>query len=308
MSHTDRVLALALTLLVAPGSVVVRPGGTTVLHATASPRITVEAGSFAMGSTADDLQLARRMCADEMRGGGSLMLELSPRCGARFDNESPQVTVFVPAFALDRTEVTVGDYLGCVRAGACRPTAELRLEREEPRLPVERVTWWEAAAYCRAQGGRLPSEAEWEKAARAFGRRSWPWGGEWQEGRANHGRAERMGPGGTPAGEDENVDDADGFAGRAPVGSFPAGASPLGIVDLAGNVWEWTATPFARDPPQGSTRHDPRGPLTGDERTVRGGSYRSPPSDLRLTRRVGLPPGERLAGVGFRCAHDVGGR
>jgi sulfatase modifying factor 1 len=281
-----------------------------VLRVAPAPRVTVEAGSFAMGATADDLQLARRLCAEEMRAGGSLMLELSPRCGARFDNESPQVTVFVPAFAMDRTEVTSGEYLACVRGGGCRGSAELRLEREEPRLPVERVTWWEAAAFCRARGGRLPSEAEWEKAARAFGRRTWPWGADWQEGRANHGRAERLGPTGSPggtasAGEDDNVDDADGFAGRAPVGSFAAGKSPLGIVDLAGNVWEWTSGYFGRDPPQSTTHHDPRGPLGGDERTVRGGSYRSPPSDLRVTRRVGLAPGERLAGVGFRCVYDV---
>jgi formylglycine-generating enzyme required for sulfatase activity len=257
-----------------------------------------------MGATGDDLQLARRLCGDELRGGGALMLELSPRCGSRFDGESPQVEVFVPAFAIDRSEVTVGAYLACVRSGACRPTAELRLEGDDPRLPVERVTWWEAAAFCRARGGRLPSEAEWEKAARGFGRRAWPWGAEWQEGRANHGRAERLGPGGTTA-DEESVDDADGFTGRAPVGSFPAGASPYGVLDMAGNVWEWTAGYFAREPPQSATRFDPRGPLSGDERTARGGSYRSPPSDLRLTRRLGLVPGERLAGVGFRCAYDV---
>jgi formylglycine-generating enzyme required for sulfatase activity len=240
-----------------------------------------------------------------MRGGGALMLELSPRCGARFDAESPQVVVYVPAFAIDRTEVTVGAYAACVQARGCRATTELHLDEDDARLPVERVTWWEAAAFCRFRGGRLPSEAEWEKAARGAGRRAWPWGPEWQEGRANHGRADRLGPGASPSVDEDSGDDSDGYAGRAPVGSLPAGASPYGVLDLAGNVWEWTAGYFSREPPQSAARFDPRGPLAGDERTVRGGSYRSPPSDLRLTRRAGIAPGERLAGIGFRCAYDV---
>jgi formylglycine-generating enzyme required for sulfatase activity len=232
------------------------------------------------------------------------MLELSPRCGSRFDGEGPQAEVFVPVFALDRTEVTVAGYAACVRQGACRAAPELRLEGDEPNLPIERVTWNEAVTYCRWRGGRLPTEAEWEKAARGFGRRAWPWGGEWQERRANHGRSPRLGPGGTQAADEESLDASDGFAGRAPVGAFATGASPYGVLDLAGNVWEWTSGYFSREPPQSAAHFDPRGPLSGDERTIRGGSYRSPPSDLRITRRIGLPPNERLAGIGFRCAYD----
>jgi sulfatase modifying factor 1 len=292
----------ALLVLLETG-VPVRPGEATTLRASPTPRVMVPAGTFRMGATAEDLQLARRMCADELRGGGALMLELSPRCGSRFDGEGPQAEVFVPAFVMDRTEVTTGAYTACIRAGGCRPTAELRLDGDDPRLPVERVTWWEAAAYCRYRGGRLPSEAEWEKAARGFGRRIWPWGTEWQKGRANHGRAERLSPSG-PGADEDSTDENDGFAGRSPVASFPGGASPYGFLDMAGNVWEWTAGYFSREPPQSASRFDPRGPLGGEERTVRGGSYRSPASDLRLTRRMGVPPGERLAGVGFRCAYD----
>jgi formylglycine-generating enzyme required for sulfatase activity len=289
-------------LVLLAAQVTVPAGGTAVLVARAAERVVVAGGAFRMGASADDLQAARRMCAEELRGSGALMLELSPRCGSRFDAESPQVEVTVPAFAIDRTEVTVGAYLACVRRGACDVAPELRLDPASARLPVERVTWYEAAAFCRAAGGRLPTEAEWEKAARGFGRHVWPWGAEWQERRANHGRIQRSGS----AGDDDDVVDAgDGAAGPAPVGSFPAGASPYGALDMAGNVWEWTAGLFAREPPQVAARFDPRGPLLGDERTVRGGSYRSPPSDLRLTRRLGLPPGERAPAVGFRCAYDV---
>jgi formylglycine-generating enzyme required for sulfatase activity len=215
------------------------------------------------------------------------------------------VEVFLPAFAIDRTEVTVAAYRSCVRQKACRPAPEVSRDEDKPALPVERVTWSEAAAFCRWRGGRLPSEAEWEKAARGFGRRLWPWGVEWQEGRANHGRSARLGPAPTAGGDEETLDDSDGFAGRAPVGSFAAGASPNGVLDLAGNVWEWTSGFFSREPPQTAARLSPRGPLVGDERTIRGGSYRSPTSDLRLTRRVGLSPEERVPGVGFRCAYDV---
>jgi len=296
----------ALLLLLAADGVVAPRGKTTTIVATPVAKVTVAAGPFRMGATADDLQLARRLCSDELRGGGAMTLELSPRCGSRFDSESPQAEVFLPAYAIDRTEVTVAAYSACVRQGGCRPAAELGLDGKRPTLPVERVTWSEAVTFCRWRGGRLPSEAEWEKAARAFGRRLWPWGTEWQEGRANHGRSPRLGPGGGNAGSDEEtVDDADGFPGRAPVGSFPAGASALEVLDLAGNVWEWTSGYFSREPPQAAAKFAPRGPLAGDERTIRGGSYRSPPSDLRVTRRVGLSPEERLPGVGFRCAYDV---
>jgi sulfatase modifying factor 1 len=292
-------------LLFAAGGVTVPPGKLTTLVATPPARLTVAAGPFRMGASADDLQLARRLCSDELRGGGALTLEVSPRCGSRFDNESPQAEVFLPAFAIDRTEVTIAAYAACADKGACRPTPELGLDEDRPTLPVERVTWAEAATFCRWRGGRLPTEAEWEKAARGFGRRLYPWGPEWQEGRANHGRAPRLGSGATTGADEDTFDDTDGFAGRAPVATFPSGASPTGALDLAGNVWEWTSGFFSREPPQASTHFAPRGPATGDERTIRGGSYRSPPSDLRLTRRVGLSPEERLPGVGFRCAYDV---
>jgi formylglycine-generating enzyme required for sulfatase activity len=297
------VRLLVIAWLLADG-VAAPVGKTTVIMATPAPRVVVAAGPFRMGASADDLQLARRLCSDELRGGGALTLEVSPRCGSRFDNEGPQVEVFVPAFAIDRTEVTVAAYATCIRQRGCRPAPEPVADDRPGTLPVERVTWSEAAAFCRWRSGRLPTEAEWEKAARGFGRRSWPWGVDWQEGRANHGRAPRSAPGGG-SGDEETLDDADGFAGRAPVGSFAAGASVLGLQDMAGNVWEWTSGYFGREPPQAATRYAPQGPLVGEERTIRGGSYRSPPSDLRLTRRLGLAPEERLPGVGFRCAYDV---
>jgi formylglycine-generating enzyme len=291
---------------------IVQPGrAPATLIVRASDRVIIPAGRFQMGARAEDLEQARMMCAEELRSGGALRLELSPRCQGRFEGESPAAPVYLRRFAIDRLEVTVAQHGACVRAGSCRSIPGVTA-MEASTLPIERASFDDAQDYCRWRGGRLPTEAEWEKAARGSGGRSWPWGADWRDRRANHGRAELLGPGGGRPGEtdgeaaDETVDDQDGHAGPAPVGSFPAGASPYGVLDLAGNVWEWTSGYFTREPAQGRGRFQPLGAVAGSERTVRGGSYRSPPSDLRVTRRLGLHPAERLPGVGFRCAYDVG--
>jgi sulfatase modifying factor 1 len=270
-------------------------------------RLTIPAGRFTMGASAADIEQARALCTEELRSGGALRLELGARCQGRFEGEAPAAAVYLPAFAIDRAEVTVAAYGACVRARGCRPLPGVSAwpAPAAGAQPVERASHDDAEDFCRWRGGRLPTEAEWEKAARGATPRQWPWGAAWSERRANHGRAERLAPVTGPDAAEETVDPADGFAGAAPPGSFPAGASPYGALDMAGNVWEWTSGYFAREPPQASTRFDPRGPPGGSERTIRGGGYRSPPSDLRVTRRVGLHPTERMAGVGFRCAYDV---
>jgi formylglycine-generating enzyme len=282
-------------------------GRPTTLVVVPPARVIVPGGRFTMGAAPADIEQARALCTEELRSGGALRLELGARCQGRFESESPAASVFLPAFAIDRTEVTVAAFGDCVRARGCRPLPGVSAwpAPVEGARPVERASHADADDFCRWRGGRLPTEAEWEKAARGPLPRPWPWGTAWSERRANHGRAERLAPSSGPDATEETVDPADGFAGVAPPGSFPAGASPYGVLDMAGNVWEWTGGYFAREPPQASTRFDPRGPPGGSERTIRGGGYRSPPSDLRVTRRVGLHPAERLAGVGFRCAYDV---
>jgi sulfatase modifying factor 1 len=329
MASSERVtgrgwlLAIALTI-VAPDAaralaqppatpLIVRPGrAPATLIVRASDRVIIPAGRFQMGASAEELEQARTMCADELRSGGALRLELSPRCQGRFEGEAPAAPVYLRRFAIDRLEVTVAQHGACVRAGSCRSIPGVTA-MESSTAPIERASFDDAQDYCRWRGGRLPSEAEWEKAARGSGGRSWPWGADWRDRRANHGRAELLGPAAGRPGDgdsdgDATVDDQDGHAAAAPVGSFPAGASPYGVLDLAGNVWEWTSGHFSREPPQGRGRFQPLGATAGSERTVRGGSYRSPPSDLRVTRRLGLHPSERLPGVGFRCAYDVNDR
>jgi formylglycine-generating enzyme required for sulfatase activity len=156
-------------------------------------------------------------------------------------------------------------------------------------MPVAGVTAEEAEAYCAFRGGRLPTEAEWEKAARGTGRRRFPWGRTYHARLANHGRP--------PV----RADPSDGFRFAAPVGSFPDGASPYGVLDLAGNVMEWTASrPSTPD-------FDALGYAGADpamHRIVRGGSWGHPAVDLRVTHRGVLRAVASHPDLGLRCAYD----
>jgi formylglycine-generating enzyme required for sulfatase activity len=303
-------IAFLPVLLAAASTTKLPPGRTSLIVARPPERVTIPAGPFRMGASPAELKTAYALCTDEYRAVGAAIVEASLRCAARFEAEAPQRTVFLPAYAIDRTEVTVGAYRACVRKGACAgaPLVEARRMLAGDAFPVEAVTWSEAVAYCRFRGGRLPSEAEWEKAARGTLGLTWPWGDRWDGARANHGRRGRSpnegGEAGSDGGGEGDTDATDGAEGASPAGAFPGGASPYGVVDAAGNLWEWTDGVYEREPPQAATSFMPPGPLAGTERVVRGGSYATPASDLRVTRRLGLPPGERHLTVGFRCVYD----
>jgi len=211
----------------------------------------------------------------------------------RFADEGPPRRVHVPAFGIDRTEVTVGDWDRCLRAGRCPPA---RMPPADPRVthpghPVGGVRWREAQSYCYFVGGRLPSEAEWERAARGGDEeRRFPWGRFYDPRRSNHG-----GLGGA---------EADGYRHAAPAGAFPDGASPHGLLDMAGNAWEWTRDRYDPDRRHVGPAVDPRGPPSGGLRAVRGGSWRSDPAALRVTARQPVPEDEAAVDLGFRCAYD----
>jgi formylglycine-generating enzyme required for sulfatase activity len=192
-------------------------------------------------------------------------------------DERPLRTAAVAAFRIDRTEVTNRAYAACVEKRRCRSRAPFA-GTDDPDQPVVGVSWDDATRYCRFARGRLPSEAEWEKAARGTDGRRYPWGDGPDCRRANFGNF--LGSGPCP----ENP----GFPER--VGTRPDGASPYGALDMAGNVWEWVKDAY---------------PGEAGARVLRGGGCCGYFSLPRTSERLRFVRGYRDRDIGFRCAYDV---
>ncbi len=210
---------------------------------------------------------------------------------ANYD-EHPARTISVGGFWMDATEVTNAEYLRCVDAGACSPPHR-RTEFDDPNMsdhPVVWVTWFQAANYARWAGKRLPSESEWERAARGGSTQRYPWGHQFQQWKVNGVGSE----GGDP------------FPGIAPVGSYPPGA--WGLYDLLGNVAEWVADTYHKNYWDAPRNARPWNQVTGEwvepKRVVRGGSFSGNPGTLRVSNRGNRPPESAARNVGFRCASD----
>jgi formylglycine-generating enzyme required for sulfatase activity len=216
--------------------------------------------------------------------------------------EGPSHKVYVDSFWIYQTEVTNAMYQACVEDKGCpRPLRnESRMVQDYytnpnyANYPVIQVSWVYADAYCKWAGGRLPREAEWEKAARGVDGRLFPWGNDG----INANLASFCGTN-CPEAIREKVDD--GFREIAPVGSFPEGASPYGALDMAGNVWEWVFDYFSTGFYQIAPYDNPKGPLSGSRRVIRGGSWGNPLSGLRTVARTSIPPSDGLDTIGFRC-------
>lgn len=283
--------------------------------------VLVPAGPFLMGSN----QIDKKQRSSEFGFGKPMFLD-----------EHPQHTVDVPAFYIDRNEVTFAEYrnfiittnyqvpgsfvdsgyllsprvmgyasddklreLAVDTFNIDRDTRAMTREqllsaietqrRQMDRLPITRVSWYDADAYCRWAGKRLPRESEWEKAARGTDGRIYPWGNDWSPAKANTG---------------STVSDAE--PGIRPVGSFPAGASPYGVNDMAGNVMEWVYDWYQPYPGSDYQSKD----FGKQYRVVRGGSWGgighyAISHFYRTSYRFFLRPDAAYGDLGFRCARDA---
>lgn len=204
------------------------------------------------------------------------------------ERAQPLHRVHLPAFFIDRTEVSVGDYAACVAAGKCKKVEgpEVPVTDREPDKPMSFVDWTEAQAYCEWKGKRLPTEAEWERAARGTDGRSRPWG----DTRATCEQASLL-----------------SCNGPAAVGTHAAGKSPYGAEDMVGNVKEWVADRFGLHYFLESPRENPQGPEQGAQRTIKGSSYMTAAGSEAVYWRQGNAPGHRDKELGFRCAQTAGG-
>lgn len=208
-----------------------------------------------------------------------------------WESEKPVHTVGLKAYWIDQTEVTNAQYSLCVQAGACNPPSSpgsFTRDRyynntDFGRYPVISVSWYDAMAYCEWAGRRLPTEAEWEKAARGVDGRIYPWGENISCELANY---------------------IDCLGDTSPVGSFPTAASPFGALDMAGNVWEWISDWYYIRYYNNSPLDYPLGPDSGAYRVVRGGSWNDYEWYLRTTNRYSYFPDNKRVSIGFRCAQD----
>lgn len=279
-----------------------------VLDLLKSDLIEVSGGSFQMGTTIQESAEAVRECTDVFGGACTL---------AMAEDAAPPRAVQLSPYSIERTEVTYEQYIAFLNVlgprshlNGCfgQPCLATRNESDTSNvifdsqtydvndiinnLPVVNVTWYGASAYCEALGRRLPTEAEWEFAARGTDGRVYPWGN---------------GPFDTTlAKTNRPISDNPLDVGAVPVGSYPAGASPFGALDMAGNVGEWIADWYGATyySQPDATGLDPSGPLGGTERVIRGGSWDAVPFFARSVHRQSAVPNEAQPWLGFRCATD----
>ena len=266
---------------------------------------------LAFGLTLTFVEFGRAASRIRMGKGkyaGMVLIPAGPFTMGRNDGpyeEKPAHRVFFPAYYIDRNLVTWADYLPFIQAkGPEGPKGEMYLDTDDPdakiipkgdawvvekgfeKLPASEMAWAGAVAYCHWKKKKLPSEAQWEKAARGGDGRLYPWGNQ------------------KPSAEYLLLGD---FRGQtAVVGSYPKGASPYGVNDMAGQVWEWTASLAMNYPYKPKDGRESLGAV--DARVVRGGNSASAPDGMTTTSREVVMPGRQATGhgyIGFRCAAEA---
>ena len=257
-----------------------------------SPMIRVPVGTFKMGSSFVENKRYLKKC-----------LKYDKSCELWwFSDEYPDRLIFLDSYWIDIYEVTNEKYLEFVLATGHRFALDETCDSDKcrdgnlwqgasfpPRIerqPVTQVSWSDADAYCRWRGKRLPSEAEWEKAARGPSGNIYPWGSGSPKNRATYGRKWR------------------GVFTMTDVGAYSRGVSLYGLHDMAGNVWEWVDDWYDLKYYSWRRKKNPRGPAEGKFKVVRGGSWVNYPDSLRSSFRRWSQPEVRFNDTGFRCAKD----
>ncbi|MBI4383347.1 MAG: SUMF1/EgtB/PvdO family nonheme iron enzyme [Nitrospinae bacterium] len=229
--------------------------------------ILVPAGEFTMGSSEKDIDWTVKTFFSESKEW--------------YQDETPSFKIVLNEFHIDKYEVTTAQYrvfMEAVRRPA--PKFSDHAKHNAPDQPVVGVAWQDASDYCQWAGKRLPTEAEWEKAARGTDGRIYPWGNDIDDTKANvRGMADK-------------------FRYAAPAGSFPQGASPYGVHDMSGNVWEWTSSWYL---PYPGNKHENEN--YGEKyKVIKGGSWNSNMDLARVALRGKAPPDQQQNYIGFRCA------
>lgn len=290
-----------------PSATAPRSPDQTALDLGRTALIRIDGGTFTRGTTADEINSAAQQCAEN---GGNC----APALGL---DSMPTRQISLDPFWMDMNEVTFGQYVNFLNSRGARSHLDCggqlcivtRAEQETSVIafngtsyattnsaindyPVTNVTWYGAEAYCEALGRRLPTEAEWEYAARGTAGTIYPWGNEWSYDAAN------------VRGSFKDGDTI--IAEVQPVGTNAVYASRDGVRDLAGNVAEWTADWYASDAYAqiDSYLPNPTGPTDGTEKVVRGGSWNDVAFYARSVQRQHVIPTTTSSSIGFRCVED----
>jgi formylglycine-generating enzyme required for sulfatase activity len=258
-------------------------GDTSVNPRDGATMVWVPPGEFVMGSTPEQIANVCKSLPNELikslpDAAKKIMSDL-------LTTEGPQHTVSLGGYWMYKHDVTVAQYRKFCEEKHRRMPAAPRWGWIDVH-PVVNVSWADAKAYADWAAVALPTEAEWEKAARGTDGRVYPWGNEWEPSKCSNGVGKDPVRGQT-----------------SPVGSFPAGASPYGCLDIVGNVWQWCADWYEASYYETSPKVNPAGPGTGRERALRGGCWSGGyAGDYRVAYRSESDPANRFVDFGFRCA------